>query len=279
MSDRVKVGNVEILAFVDIGPNSRDPSQVFPDVPADAWGPYRHTLNPEGQLPFQMGFFALRSDGKTIIVDTGLGAGPHQQMGGITGQALANLAKAGITPEDVDIVFITHLHGDHVGWNITWDGDTPRATFPRATYYAPQGDWDHFTKPEVLENSPHMKANVLPLQQLGALELIGDGFAVTPEVSTFLTPGHTPGHHSALITSNGERGVIAGDVFHTVAQTQETGWNVGFDVDKPMAARTRESFMARMEAEGFTVAAGHMVVGSNIGHVVRLEGKRTWQVI
>ena len=60
MSDRITVGNVEILAFVDIGPAPRDPAMVFPDVPADAWGAYKDTMTPDGLLPFQMGFFALR---------------------------------------------------------------------------------------------------------------------------------------------------------------------------------------------------------------------------
>lgn len=279
MSDKASIGNVEILAFVDIGPNPRDPAMVFPDVPAEAWEPYRDTMTPDGQLPFQMGFFALRAGGQTIVVDTGLGRGPHQQMGGITGKLEDQLKGAGIGLSDVNAVLITHLHGDHVGWNVTWDGETPKATFPNAKYYIPQGDWDHFNKPEVLENSPHMKANVLPLQNLGATELVPDGFALTPEITTLVTPGHTPGHQCILINSGGEKGILTGDAFHTVAQTQETDWNVGFDVDKPLAAQTRGSLMQRLEDEGMTVAAGHMVVGSNIGKVVRVEGKRTWQVI
>lgn len=279
MSERATIGNVEILAFVDIGPTSRPTSAVFPDVPTENWDAYKNTLNEDGDLPFQMGFFALRADGKTIIVDTGLGKGPHEAMGGISGQALNNLEKAGIRPEDVDSVLITHLHGDHVGWNITRDGDKVSATFPNAKYFVPKADWDHFNKEDVLSNSPHMPANVLPLQELGVLEIVDDNFSLTPEITTLGTPGHTPGHQSTLISSGGEKALIAGDAFHTVAQLQETDWNVGFDVDKPLAAKTRGALMQRLESEGFTVAAGHMVLGSNIGKVIRLDGKRSWQVI
>ena len=139
MSDRITVGNVEILAFVDIGPAPRDPAMVFPDVPADAWGAYKDTMTPDGLLPFQMGFFALRSGGQTMLVDTGLGRGPHEAMGGIGGKLMDQLSGAGINADDISRVLITHLHGDHVGWNITWDGDTARATFPNATYSVPQG--------------------------------------------------------------------------------------------------------------------------------------------
>ena len=171
MTDRITVGNVEILAFVDIGPAPRDPAMVFPDVPADAWDAFRDTMTPDGQLPFQMGFFALRSGGQTMLVDTGLGQGPFEQMGGISGKLMDQLNGAGISADDISRVLITHLHGDHVGWNVTWDGDTARATFPNATYTIPQGDWDYFTTADVLPNSPHMENSVIPLQELNALEL------------------------------------------------------------------------------------------------------------
>ena len=192
MSDRITVGNVEILAFVDIGPAPRDPAMVFPDVPADAWGAYKDTMTPDGLLPFQMGFFALRSGGQTMLVDTGLGRGPHEAMGGIGGKLMDQISGEGIDAEDISRVLITHLHGDHVGWNITWDGDTARATFPNATYSVPQGDWDHFMSAEVLVNSPHMEANVIPLQAMNAMQLVGDNEAITDEITTFVTPGHTP---------------------------------------------------------------------------------------
>ena len=280
MSERVRIGNVEIIALVDLPGGPRDPSMMFPDVPASAWEPYRDKLTPEGQVLTQMGVFALRSSGSTVLVDTGLGSGPFEQMGGARGQLMANLNRAGVQADDVDAVFLTHLHGDHVGWNVTWESaEKPVATFPRAKYYVSQADWDYFNGPDVLPDSPHIPANVAPLQTLNALELVEDGHAVTAEIATLSTPGHTPGHMSALVSSNGELGLISGDLFHTGIQTQETGWNVGFDIDKPLAAKTRESVMARMEAEGFTVAAGHMPIGSNIGKVVRLEGRRSWQVL
>ncbi len=279
MGDRIRIGNVEILAFVDIGPASRDPAMVFPDVAAEAWGPHAQTMTPDGQLPFQMGFFVLRAGGQTMLVDTGLGRGPHEAMGGIGGKLMDQLNGAGIRADDVSHVLITHLHADHVGWNVTWDGDAARATFPNATYTVPQGDWDHFMSADILPASPHMEQNVIPLQQLNAMRLVEDGESITDAITTLVTPGHTPGHQCFLISSAGERAIIIGDAFHTVAQLQETSWNVGFDVDKPLAAQTRAALVQRLEDEGLTVASGHMPVGSNIGRVVRLEGKRTWQVL
>ena len=96
---------------------------------------------------------------------------------------------------------------------------------------------------EVLVNSPHMEANVIPLQAMNAMQLVGDNEAITDEITTFVTPGHTPGHQSFLISSGGERAIIIGDAFHTAAQLTETSWNVGFDVNKPLAAETRSSLV------------------------------------
>lgn len=280
MSERAMVGNVEVIALVDAMPPPRELAQFYPDVPAIAWAPYRALLDPQGRISVQFGFFALRSGGKTLVVDTGLGPGPHERLGALRGQALANLEKAGIRAADVDGVVITHLHGDHVGWNLTWETESkPRLTFPKARYYIPQGDWDHFNKPEVLESSPHMQHSVLPLKTLGALELVKDGFAVTPEVTVLATPGHTPGHQSILINSQGQHGLVVGDLFHSPAQVSEPDWNVGADLDKEMARRSRRTVMDRLEREGFTVAAGHMPLGSNIGRLVRLEGKRIWRAL
>ncbi len=278
-STTISIGNVQILAFVDIGPAPRDTGMVFPDVPASAWDAYKDTLTPYGQLPFQMGFFALRSRGQTMLVDTGLGRGPHEAMGGIGGQLMDQLNGAGIDADDISRVLITHLHGDHVGWNVTWDGDTPRPTFPNAAYSIPQGDWDYFTSADVLPNSPHVENNIIPLQDFNALEIVGDGEAITDEITTLVTPGHTPGHQCFLISSGGEKAIIIGDAFHTAAQLTETSWNVGFDVDKPLAAQTRASLVQRLEDEGLIVASGHMPVGSNIGRVIRVNNKRHWQAL
>ena len=280
MADRATIGNVEVQVFVDATPPAFEPNQFFPEVPLEAWEPHRkECLDADGKFRTNFCFFVLRSQGRVVLVDTGLGPGPFERLGGARGELMTKLQGAGINPQDVETVVITHLHGDHIGWNVTTESDTPRATFPRARYLIPRGDWEHFTKPEVLENTPAVKANAVPLQDLGVMELVDGDHAVTPEISTLATPGHTPGHLSVVITSQGQRGVVVGDLFHSAAQVTEPDWCAGADMDKDLARRTRHATLDRLEGEGFTVAAGHLLINTNIGKLVRVEGRRYWQAL
>lgn len=124
----------------------------------------------------------------------------------------------GVAPEAVDFVAITHLHGDHFGWSVTVENGRPRATFPRARYLVPRGDWDYYTRPDVLKSHTAIQTSILPFKDLGAMDLVGDGYAITSEVTTLTAPGHTPGHLCVLITSLGEKGIVVGDLVHTSVQ-------------------------------------------------------------
>ena len=148
-------------------------------------------------------------------------------------------ANTNVSPSDeVDTVIHTHLHGDHVGWNVRYTGGMPAPNFRRARYLVPKLDWEHFTKPEVLEAHPSIKTQVMPLQRLRKMDLIEGEHSVTGEVTTLPTPGHTPGHQAVLISSQGEKAMIAGDVLHTKAQVYEPAWTAGVDVDKEMSRQT-----------------------------------------
>ena len=277
MLDRFTVGNVEVGAVLDMVPPPRHPRDFFPDVPEEAWAPYQREVLVEGMVQLYYGHFFLRSQGKTIMVDTGIGPGPHPTRGNRTGDLLNQLARQGVRPEDVDIVVHTHLHVDHVGWNLDLSGARPRPSFPRARYLAPRLDWEHFTRPENLRNAPWVRDSVVPLEALGLLDLFDDGYQVTDEVTTLATPGHTPGHHAVLVSSQGERAMVVGDVLHTKVQVLEPGWCAGVDTDKAASRRSREDLLRRAEAQGYIVAAGHFPPDERVGRVVRVEGRRFWQ--
>ncbi len=102
---------------------------------------------------------------------------------------------------------------------------------------------------------------------------------ITDEVTTLPTPGHTPGHHAILISSQGQKAMIVGDVLHTKAQVYEPSWTAGVDVDKEASRRSREALLDRAENEGYVVAAGHFHPTDHIGKVVREEGRRYWQAM
>ena len=282
MQEKTRIGNVEVLSVLDMYPPPRPTSFFFPDVSEADWAPYKEAqLNKDGEIEFPYCLFALRSQGQTIMLDTGMGAGPHPTRGNRAGRLLEALKKQGIGPEDVDIVAFTHLHADHVGWNITYEGGQARPTFPKARYQVPRLDWEHYTRPEVLaeERNQHVKEHVVPLEALGVMDLVDAGNALTSEVTTIHTPGHTPGSQCFLITSQGQQGIVVGDVFHMSVQVEHPEWCAGVDLDKPTGMRSREGILDRCDREGTMIVAGHFGEDEHFGRIVRLQGKRYWQVV
>ncbi len=278
MADKITVGNVEIVAVLDMIPPAREPDRFFPDVSLDSWTLHKDVLE-NGMLQLYYGCFFVRSQGQTILVDTGMGPGPHPERDNRTGDLLNQLKKEGVSPDDVDIVVHSHLHADHVGWNLDISGEKATPNFPNARYLVPRGDWDHFTKPENLDSAPQVKDYVVPLQELGLMELIDSEHFVNDELTTLATPGHTLGHQVLLITSQGEKAMIVGDLLHSKVQVQEPDWCAGVDIDKAASRSSRESILHKAESEGYVVAAGHFHPIDHIGKVVRLEGKRYWQAL
>ncbi len=255
-------------------------SEMYGGVPESAWGPFRERY-PDcfdgAYLREAYQSFLIRSRGKVILVDTGLGERPIPFFPGVGGVLLQNLRAAGCEPEDVDIVFLTHLHIDHTGWNLTVDG---RPTFPRARYLLHRNDWGAFHRPEALSNpmNGHIRHFVTPLRDLGVLELLDDDTRLTDQVTAICTPGHTEGHMSLLVASDGEKAVITGDAISHPHEITEPDWllTAPFEADSLMANSTRKALLDRIEAEGMKVVAGHLPE-PGYGDIVRLDGRRWWR--
>ena len=284
---KLSVGSVEILALHD-AETALPMSQLFPDVPAEAWIPYQQRY-PEAfdgteNLRVHFECYLVRSQGRIILVDTGLGTSASNPGtvaafdGTVGGRLLAELQSVGLRAEDVDTVFLTHLHPDHVGSNLSQWGPDAAATFPRARYLAHQADWDLFQTPrdEELCGCKYWEETIGPLERLGVLDLLSGESPLTSEVTAISTPGHTPGSMSLVIASAGQRALILGDVFHNPAQVTETDWMLTFDIDPAMAVQTRRSMMDRSELENAPMAISH---SKGFGRVVRLEGRRYWQMV
>ena len=277
-SGKIRVGNTEV--FICSDGILEPPLEVhFPSVSAEEMAPYferyPETRSAQGNLLGRMGFFILRSGGKNILVDTGAGPGPVEALGGVEGRLPDELEEQGVRADEIDTVVLTHLHVDHVGWNLASDG---KPFFPKARYVVSQADWDFFSNPERWKVFPYLEAVVMPLQELGVLDLVTGEHSITDEVTTFPTPGHTPGHISLLIVSAGERGIVLGDVSGHPAQVTEPDWVSSFDTDPDLARETRKRVHDRIEAEGMTVMAGHFPT-RGVGRFVRLEGRRYWQAL
>jgi len=263
----IKVGRFEITALTDVEGAFFRLDQIFPGVMGDQWEPYVHrypwAFADRGTLWGRVGAYVLRSPEDTVLVDTGVGP----QAMGQGGNLLVELKNAGVRPEDVDTVFLTHLHGDHLGWSVRPDGEP---VFSEARYVTQAAEWEI--------SVPYLGPAISGLDDLGVLELLDGEEPVGEELTAIPTPGHSPGHSSLLVTSGGEQALVSGDAIVHPAQATEPTWNVHFDMDKEQAARTREMLLAWLEADGITVAAGH-IPGSGFGRVVhdgREDGRRYW---
>ena len=262
--EKFVVGNVEIVSVSD-GQGDMSPADVFPTSDISIWqSEYGDLLDDAGLIHPRFGSFVLRSGGQTVLVDTGLG-GPD-------GTLLTHLSASGVDRAAVDLVFLTHIHPDHVGWNLS-DGSL---TFPNARYLVSRTDWDHWTQPEVRAAAPHVDAQMIPLEGLNVLDLIEGEYNVTDEVKSLPTPGHTPGHMSLMIASGGVSAFVLGDVAHSPAQAQYTDWSPGFDVDPDLARRTRHTVLDRLESDATLVASGHYP-HPGFGKFVRSGSRRVWQ--
>lgn len=261
---RLTVGKVEMVSVSD-GQGDMNPTEAFPASDMETWrSEYSDLVDDAGLIHPRFGSFVVRSSGKTILIDTGLG-GPDATL-------LSELESAGVDREGIDLVVLTHIHPDHVGWNLS-DGSP---TFPNARYLVTKTDWDHLTQPEVRAQAPHVDEQMIPLEGLNVLDLIEGEYSVTDELTTLPTPGHTPGHISIVVSSAGERVFILGDVAHSPAQAQYTDWSPVFDTDPDLARETRHTILDRLESEGTVVASGHFP-DPGYGRFVRSGDRRVWQ--
>jgi glyoxylase-like metal-dependent hydrolase (beta-lactamase superfamily II) len=272
----IRVGDVEIMALSD-GALEFDLCNFFPAIPGEDWAPYESDLTGEHKVRFNLGSYLIRSSGRTILVDTGLGPRPADAPDAPWGRLLHDLQANGVRPEDVDMVVITHLHRDHVGWNLGREGQRYVPTFPNARYWMSATDLEASRRTDVQpQRFPNAPACVWPLEELGLVELMHGEHGLTRELTAVPTPGHTPGHMSLLVTSQGQRALVLGDAAHTPVQVQEPDWCSRADMDPVLTRQTRRALLDRLERENILVAAGHFPA-PGFGRIVRLEGRRYWR--
>ena len=269
----LRIGNVEVMALLDASASA--PCQaLFPNQTAEDWEPHRAELDADGKsFGLSISSFLLRSGGKTILVDTGIGAKNRPFFE--NGRLPDALADAGVALSDIDMVIATHIHIDHVGWHTTATPDGFAPTFPKANHVFNRAEFEYFTAPAVAEKQPHVIDSVLPLRDVAEISLVDGEHKLTDEITLLPTPGHTPAHMSVAILSAGEAGVIIGDVCHHPAQVTEL-WSPVFDMNPTLARESREKLLQKIEDERMAVIAGHFA-HPGFGRIVRVEGKRYWR--
>ena len=280
MSNEVlNVGDIAITSLSD-GRVVFDQRITFPDTPLEHWEQYYDIFPEYFAKPYfllNLGVFVMRSAGKSLVADTGFG--PHGKMLGADTPAelLNDFNRKGIDTADIDTVFLTHLHGDHVGWN-TKPADLSDPTFENARYTVHRADWEHFTSEEVLSDfrGEAVKRSVIPLAEAGVLDLMDGETELAPGIQAIHTPGHTPGHMSLLISSGRERALLIGDVLGSPMHATDTELTYWPDTDKAQGIDTRHHLLDMAEREEMTVIGSHLSP-PGWGTMVRWQGRRYWK--
>lgn len=211
--------------------------------------------------------FLVNTGGKLVLVDAGAG----NLFGPTLGKLVANLKAAGYQPEQVDEVYITHLHPDHVG-GLVADG---RIVFPNATVRADQRDVDFWLSQANLDAAPKdakgffqgAMASLKPYIDAGKFKAIEQDGELVPGVSSVATHGHTKGHRNYVVESKGQKLVLWGDLMHVAAvQFATPTVTIQFDTDAKAALAQRRKAFAAAAKQGYWVGASHLSF-PGLGHL------------
>ncbi len=199
-----------------------DAGAIFGIVPKPIWSKHAKP-DRRGRVPLAVNCYLIQSKRRNVLVDTGLGNKLNAKWRDVyavkkDGALLEELAKVGVSPDDVDVVILTHLHFDHAGGATTVDDDgVLRITFPKATYFAQRRDWLDATRPNERTRGGYQPEDFLLLKEAGRLRLLeGDQF-VTKNVSLVVTGGHTTAHQVVRVASRRRVGYFPGDIIPTAA--------------------------------------------------------------
>lgn len=206
-----------------------------------------------------------------VLIETGMGS----DAGPLMGQLPTHLHTAGYAPADIDVVFVSHGHPDHIGGNAR-DG---QPAFPNARYMMGQQEWDFWTAEATLANldagmAGFMRANLLAIRE--RFDLIANDAQILPGLRALPTPGHSPGHLALVIESEGEELVYTADAASHPLHFQYPEWSSSFDSDPSQAAQTRRMLREYLTARPVRLLSYHYPF-PGVGRLVRANGSYQWR--
>jgi glyoxylase-like metal-dependent hydrolase (beta-lactamase superfamily II) len=200
---RLTLGDFELSVFSD-GTYPLDGGAFFGVIPKVMWSK-KVAADERNYVTAGLNSLLIRTGKHTVLVETGMGNKLSDRMRKFYGQPaklLDNLSAAGIGPEDVDIVINSHLHFDHCGWNTVRDKNGKIVpTFPRAKYYAPEGEWQYARKPSERDAISYIPENYDALVESGQMTLLKGGEEIVPGISVKTFRGHTASMQGIIVQS------------------------------------------------------------------------------
>lgn len=245
----------------------------------------------EAKSVFENMFMPLTADGVQTAVNaylvkqgdqfTLIDSGAAQCFGEGLGHIVENLRKSGVQPEQINQIFVTHLHPDHACGVTTPEG---KMAFPNATLYAPQEDAQYWLGDKIMQSAnPHdqmyfkaARQTVKPYQEAGQFKTFAKGESPVKGIETVDEFGHSPGMTGYLIGSGDNRLLVWGDIIHSHSiQLKNPNISVEVDTDSKAAIKTRKRILNLVEQEKLWVAAAHLPF-PGVGHIVKEDKGYRW---
>ena len=202
----------------------------------------KKSLAPGGTYAAAYNAFLIKQDGKNVLVDTGFGT-----------KLFENLESLNVKPENIDVILLTHMHGDHIGGMLNKEG---AVNFPNAQLYVAKREYEYWKEKESTKKILDAYKDKLILFEP---EEIGDVKDLLPGIQAWKAYGHTPGHTVFLVQSKGNKLLIIADVVHAIAvQAAVPEVGVKYDVDPAMAAKTRKEIFSYVVDKKIPIAGMHI---------------------
>jgi glyoxylase-like metal-dependent hydrolase (beta-lactamase superfamily II) len=252
---QIRIGDITIDAVVEREGPWRRPQDFFPLYDEATFRRHLAVMEPEvfdpasGRMNITYQTFVVRTPHHTILVDTCTGEDKgHPPPFDFPGKERwrNELFALGVSYDQIDYVFCTHLHIDHTGWNTTLRDGRWVPTFPNAKYIFHKAEYAAWEADHATGKNPRsvvFRDNCLPIVEAGQALLVDDAYALDDTITLMPTPGHSPCHCCVNIHSRGQTAVVTGDMMHHAIQCRELDWSAGVDWDPKQAAASRRRFL------------------------------------
>jgi glyoxylase-like metal-dependent hydrolase (beta-lactamase superfamily II) len=253
---RVSIGDFELTSLSD-GIYHLDGGSYFGVVPKTLWS-RKLPANEKNLVPSGLNSVLVRTGDKNILIETGIGNKLSEKMAQIYGQPaglLDSLDAAGLAPEDIDIVIDSHLHFDHCGWNTVRRNGAIAATFPKAKYYAQEGEWKHAHENQ-RDGVSYFTENYDPLVESGQMQLLRGNAEIAPGISVEVYPGHTRDLQAIMVRSGGKTACYISDLIPT-SNHLDLNWVMAYDLYPVESIESRKRFYSRAIPERWLVMFTH----------------------
>jgi glyoxylase-like metal-dependent hydrolase (beta-lactamase superfamily II) len=252
------LGDFELSIFSD-GIYPLDGGAFFGVIPKTMWS-RKVEADDRNYVYAGMNTLLIRTGKQIVLVETGMGNKLSERMVKFYGQPaelLANLAAEGVYPDEIDVVINTHLHFDHCGWNTVRDEDGKIVpTFPRAKYYAPEGEWQYARKPSERDAISYIPDNYDPLAKSGQMTLLKGNEEIVPGISVKTFPGHTASMMGVIVQSRGKTACYISDLIPTTAHI-DLAWGMAFDLYPLQTIESKKEYYARSIPEKWLTVFTH----------------------